>query len=207
MEANSMADSADLKRTAALSMAGHLSKFMIFCLVLLASIVVLKVQGNTEFQLANLKIRTHDALFVILALSIAHEFVSRHFVGSLTAFSEAGSFAERKRLFEEITVSGSLVFRGFSPRTKIAPGSKIYVLSARDPTSWIYYLSAGLVLLASVPFSSTTPVLLTVEILMGLFFTAWSWITGSFGLWRLGTWFMMTNKAMIATLKATAQSL
>lgn len=182
MDAVPNIDRSELKTKAVLSNADHLSSFLIFCVGLLATIIVLKFQRVAEFEIGNLKIGTDQTWVAVAILSIAHQIAANYFVRSIDSFCDERSYAECRHLFKEITVAGPLLFRGLVPRGPLHPNSKIYVLSAKDPTTWWYYSFAGLIPVACIPFYKT-PDLNWISIAIALYLLIWNWGIGSF--WAL----------------------
>ena len=179
MEAHANRDEMDLYKKAVISNAEMLSKFLIFCSILLLTITVIKLQGKTVFELGNLEIGIDKAWLAILALSIAHQVVAAYLTKSLYVVNKRCLYEERKKLLKEITTTGPLFFRGFIPRKLLHPGSTHYVLSPRDPTTWLYCFSSILILLAAVPFSSAASGTRIMEVVIGIYLLLWNWGIGS----------------------------
>jgi hypothetical protein len=169
----------ELLKAAVHANARDLGRLLVFSACLLLCILVIKIQQTPTFEIAKLKFATMHAWIVIAALTVFHEVLARYFNSAIDAFDGVASDAERRELFEEITISGPPFFRRFKPRVRVTVDSRLYRASPADPTVWLYFFAALLIPLASFPFESQEygPMLLHVAIAFHLL--VWNWIVGT----------------------------
>lgn len=177
----------DLLKKAVLSNAEHLSKFLISSILLLMAIIVVRSQSNPTFKIpGDVEIRTGDAWIVVLVLTVAHFVCASYFAKSVFAFAFYALHPEKKHVFDEITITGPLIYRGMQPRQPIHATSRIYAPSPRDPTTWLYLLSVLLVPLACIPLYREPNGFHLIQGAVALYLLVANWIIGSCWVSALG---------------------
>jgi hypothetical protein len=179
MAANTDADSGDVLKKAVLSNADYLNKLLIFSIVLLLTLIALKFQTKTTFQLGQLELRIQDSWLAVLALTISHRILAGYFRGSIISFMKDEPYEKCKRLFDEITIAGPPIFRGLLPKARLRPDSRIYLLSLKDPTAWVYIFSIMLIPLACISLQHRTTYATVTQIAIALYLLVWNWTIGS----------------------------
>ncbi|MGH8562642.1 MAG: hypothetical protein ACREXW_00595 [Gammaproteobacteria bacterium] len=169
----------DVLKAAASSNAELLGKVLIFFATLTLTIVALKLTGKSTFKVGDVELSTAQAWIAVLIMTIAHKFCAEHFVNSLFAFREKQSLQECRSLFDELTLAGPLLFRGLMRRHPISEGSLIYLMSAKDPTTWLYYLFGATLVVACVPFSIKPIGSFISYCLISIYLLVWNWLIGS----------------------------
>lgn len=174
-----MAEDKEILKKGVESNAAFLSNFLLFFAVLVSTIAGLKLAGKTSFELGEVEIPTNNAWLVFIVLSLVHRVTSGLFFESLYKYRRRCFDTESAQLFEELTSSGPILFRGMLTRRPIKEGSKFYVLSAKDLTTWVFYTLGCVFLFACFPLDTKTIVSNVTFALMSVYLLVWNWLIGS----------------------------
>lgn len=130
------------------------------------AVVVIKATSGSSFKvpLTDVKVDTSLAWLCVLGFTIAHIYSRIIFVSSCRdlyndAINDEGTIVRNetkvddcRKAFKELSCTGPLFFRGLIPRLPAHEGSNYVKISYSDPTAFLAYGAAIMLMAAVIPF-------------------------------------------------------
>jgi hypothetical protein len=124
-----------------------------------ATIVLMKLLSDEDsFSFAGVELPLDYAWLVMVFFSAAHFYTTVLLVGSCHTLWKTSSHPTYSTALHKIQSTGGLFMRGMIPRTeriKERPDSYVIEMKFYDPTTWLAFGSAALILLALLDYSPT----------------------------------------------------
>lgn len=169
----------DFRKAAVLANASLLNAVLLFFATLIGTVLLLKAIGKSDFKFGSVELSLNYAWVAFAIVTLGHKVVSEYFFASLFSYRRGNFPSEWRTLVEELTVAGPIAFRGLMRRRPMREGSLVYVMHAKDPTTWVYYAFAIGLFSASLPFSGRTFHWDISTILLSAYICIWNWLIGS----------------------------
>ena len=145
-------------------------------------IVLIKMFGGSEIEWQGIKLSTDFGWLFFTFFTLAHAYTSWLFNLSIRDLVERNSFAICRKTFDEITAIGGFFFRRLLPRTEVTgiiAGIKIVGMCSSDPTVFLAYSCAILLLAAIIPFEISNVYLFLFKIIIAFVIVIGNWMIGS----------------------------
>jgi hypothetical protein len=146
--------------------------------IFLASLLILKMTKSTEFKWNDAKVPLDLAWVVVLLFSIAHHYTAAQFFDSLYDYRKNHLLSDSRALFERLTTTGGVCFRGLRSRS-LSSNKRFYLMHADDLTTWIFLGLAGLAFVVCLPFHAVVLRGWLIYVAIAIYLLIWNWIVGS----------------------------
>jgi hypothetical protein len=167
---------------AAIENARWLDKVLAAGTSLAGLIVLLKLTGATEFEWNSAKLSTDSAWVVFVLFSVAHLYTAWLFIRSLNVLWAEDTLETSKQVFDEVTSTGGIFVRGLLPRTYYAKnrlGMYIYEMKSDDPSTWVTYGAAAVLIGAITPFDISNLNTFLILLTASFFIAYFNWMVGA----------------------------
>lgn len=176
-----MSKYANIYKDAVISNIKWLNNILTYGSSIAGIIVLLKIKGDSFFSWTGIEYSISQAWIVILLLTIAHIYVCVLAIKSVFRLVNNATTEDCKEVYIELTSKSGIFLRGLIAR--FTNNRRFYIritkMQLKDPTMWLSYLSAIVVLLAIIPFHFERIINLILLILFSFFILFVNWITAA----------------------------
>jgi|SRR5665213_2890952 len=168
----------------------YLNYFIILAATLSLTVIVLKLRGEQKFELGHIEFRLDQFIYVAIAITVAHAFLTWIFLQQIDLVEGLGKEAKEKAWNSLTHSSGVFLFFGMKARLLDAtawPHLNLYVARSNDTAFWFtaalsvavvaaYFLSSGPI---HKPESWSESITYVDRFFVGLGIATINWIIGA----------------------------
>jgi hypothetical protein len=119
----------------------------------IAVLIAKLLADQDSLQVSGITIALDKAWIAFLALTVAHAFLAIVLMREILAYlDDVPAVADLRQVFGQITSEENLFVHGLISRARPRrPGSRIYSMAWRDPSTWVAYIAAAIFMAALLP--------------------------------------------------------